>query len=119
MRHRPRSGHGSCRWAVTAPAGTAGTASITAGPRARPASTRSGSTSRSAIADLDVLPLRVDAGLARGPAVIEAVPAVPAGAVTAHLHEPWPDLGRWRIDRHRHRGAALAAGDQVCARIGG
>jgi hypothetical protein len=72
-----------------------------------------------AIADLDVLPLRVDAGLARDPAVIEAVPAVPAGAVTAHLHEPWPDLGWWRVDRRRHRGAAVAARNQVCARIGG
>jgi hypothetical protein len=35
--------------------------------------------------------------------------------VVAHLHQPWPDLRRRRLDRHCHRGGALTIGDDAGA----
>jgi hypothetical protein len=61
------------------------------------------------ISDRDPLTLAVDVLGTRDASIVEAIPAVPAGAVAAHLNEPRPDA-RWRgADRHGHRRAALAA----------
>src|SRR5581483_12439508 len=60
----------------------------------------------------------MDRGGTRATTVVEAVPGVPASTVASHLHEPGPDLFAPNVDRHGHRGRALAFGNQVRARIG-
>jgi hypothetical protein len=45
---------------------------------------------------LQVLPFGHDAACARLPAIVQPVPAIKAGPVAAHLHQPGPDLLRRR-----------------------
>src|SRR6266536_3150091 len=62
-------------------------------------------------------PLGMDALGAGEAPVVEAVPAVPAGAIGANLHEPRPRARRRGFDRDRHRRAVLAARNEIGARV--
>jgi hypothetical protein len=55
----------------------------------------------------------VGSGGTRPAAVVEAVPGVPAPAVTPHLDQPRPDLIGRRVDGDGHRRRPLAVGDEL------
>jgi hypothetical protein len=69
------------------------------------------------LSHVQALPPGRDAVRARLPVVVQPVPAVPAAAAASHLHQPGPDLPRWRRKDRGHRRPAVGIRDELIAGI--